>query len=117
MSSATSTTVTPTTDPTQWDIDVSHSSVHFAVRHMMVSNVRGHFTGCRERVQVDPRDVTRSTVEVVIDAASIHTRDEKRDEHLRSADFLDVANFPTIDFKSTRVTRGRMATRSRSPAT
>ena len=104
MSSAPS-TATPRADVTNWEIDASHSSVHFSVRHMMVSNVRGEFTRVSGKVHVDPRDVTRSTVEAVIDATSISTRDEKRDEHLRSADFLDVANYPTIEFKSTRITR------------
>ncbi|MGH7498851.1 MAG: YceI family protein [Gemmatimonadales bacterium] len=104
MSSAT-TTAAPRADLTTWEIDAAHSSVHFSIRHMMVSNVRGEFTRVAGNVRVDPRDITRSTIEAVIDAASISTRDEKRDEHLRSADFLDVANYPTIEFKSTRLTR------------
>lgn len=98
-------TVLPGTDRTTWEIDAAHSSVHFSIRHMMVSNVRGEFTRVAGRVHVDPQDVSRSSVEAVIDASSISTRDEKRDEHLRSADFLDVANFPTIEFRSSRVTR------------
>ena len=99
------TTAMPGTDRTTWEIDAAHSSVHFSIRHMMVSNVRGEFTRVAGTVHVDPRDVTRSSVEAVIDASSISTRDEKRDEHLRSADFLDVANHPTIEFRSTRITR------------
>lgn len=103
MSSATSTVTAPRV--TSWDIDPAHSSVQFAVRHMMVSNVRGEFTKVSGTVQIDSQDHTRSSVQVVIDAASISTRDEQRDQHLRSPDFLDVANFPTIEFRSTRVTR------------
>jgi polyisoprenoid-binding protein YceI len=91
-------------DVIHWDIDPSHSSAHFSVRHLMISNVRGEFARLSGSVTVDPRDITRSTVHAVIDAASVNTRDEKRDEHLRSGDFLDVANHPTIEFRSTRVT-------------
>jgi polyisoprenoid-binding protein YceI len=104
MSSATVTA--GTSGLTQWEIDPSHSSVQFAVRHMMVSNVRGEFTKVSGTVDIDSRDLSRSSVHVVIDAASISTRDEQRDQHLRSPDFLDVANFPTIEFQSRRVTRG-----------
>jgi polyisoprenoid-binding protein YceI len=103
MSSATSTVTAP--NVISWDIDPAHSSVQFAVRHMMVSNVRGEFTKVSGTVQIDTRDITRSSVHVVIDAASISTRDEQRDQHLRSPDFLDVANFPTIEFQSTRGAR------------
>jgi len=103
MSAAT--TVTSTPGLTSWELDPAHSSVQFAVRHMMVSNVRGEFTKISGTVQIDTRDITRSSVHAVIDAASISTRDEQRDQHLRSPDFLDVANFPTIEFQSTRVSR------------
>jgi len=103
MSSATATAITP--GLTQWEIDPSHSSVQFSVRHMMVSNVRGLFNKVSGTLQIDSRDITRSSVHAIIDAASINTRDEQRDQHLRSPDFLDVAKFPTIEFQSTRVTR------------
>ena len=105
MSSATTTATAPSTGLTRWEIDPAHSSVQFSVRHMMVSNVRGEFTRLSGTVQIDSRDITRSSVHAVIDAGSISTREEKRDEHLRSADFLDVANHPTIEFQSTRVVR------------
>jgi polyisoprenoid-binding protein YceI len=104
MSSAAA-TATTTPGLTQWEIDPAHSSVQFAVRHMMVSNVRGEFTKVSGLVQIDSDDITRSSVHVVIDATSISTRDEQRDQHLRSPDFLDVANFPTIEFQSTGVAR------------
>jgi polyisoprenoid-binding protein YceI len=88
-----------------WDIDASHSSANFKVRHLMVSHVRGELGPIAGAVWIDDQDVTRSRIEVTIDARKIATRDEKRDEHLRSADFLDVANHPTVTFKSTRVER------------
>jgi polyisoprenoid-binding protein YceI len=89
-----------------WDIDPSHSSANFKVRHLMVSHVRGELGPIAGTVWIDDQDVTRSRIDVSIDARKIATRDEKRDEHLRSADFLDVANHPTVTFKSTRVERG-----------
>ncbi|HJQ84240.1 MAG TPA: YceI family protein [Candidatus Binatia bacterium] len=88
-----------------WEIDPVHSSVQFTIRHMMVSNVRGEFTKVAGTVRADDKDPTRSTVEATLEAASIDTRNAKRDEHLRSPDFFDVAKFPTITFKSKRVER------------
>ena len=86
----------------RWEIDRSHSSVEFTVRHLMVSKVRGRFGGFSGSVHVAdaPED---SSVEVVIDAASIDTRDSGRDEHLRSPDFLDVTAHPALAFRSTAV--------------
>ena len=86
-----------------WDLDPAHTSVQFSVRHMMVSNVRGEFGKVSGTVQADEADPTRSKIEASIDAASIDTRTEKRDNHLRSADFLDVAKYPTITFVSTKI--------------
>src|SRR5712671_4324899 len=91
------------TKPTQWQIDPQHSAAHFSVRHLMISNVRGEFTKVSGNAVLDPTDPTKSSVEVTIDAASIDTREPQRDEHLRSADFLDVANHPTITFRSKRI--------------
>ena len=96
-----------TASTTQTQIDSSHSSASFKVRHLMVSNVRGEFRQIAGSVDIDEVDVTRSTVDVTIDASSIDTHDPKRDEHLRSADFLDVAKYPTLTFKSTRVQGGK----------
>ncbi len=86
-----------------YEIDPAHTSVQFSVRHMMISNVRGEFTKLSGKVVGDPANPTATTVEATIDAASIDTRNEKRDEHLKSPDFLDVAKFPTLTFKSTKV--------------
>ena len=89
----------------KWDFDLGHSSVNFHVRHLMVSKVHGRFTKWSGNLELDEQDLTRSSLDVTIDAASIDTQEPKRDEHLRSADFLDVAVFPSITFKSTQITR------------
>ncbi|HYC32851.1 MAG TPA: YceI family protein [Gemmatimonadales bacterium] len=89
----------------RWDIDAAHSGIHFSVRHMMIANVRGEFGRVTGSADLDPRDLSRSAVRATIDASSINTREPQRDAHLRSADFLDTANHPTIEFRSTRVER------------
>lgn len=94
------------TGQTAWTIDPAHSSVEFAVRHLMITTVRGRFTGVKGTVTVDEADPAKSAVEVVIDAASIDTREPQRDTHLRSADFFDVEKFPTLTFRSTKVDGG-----------
>lgn len=86
-----------------WQIDPAHSSAQFTVRHMMISNVRGEFGKITGSVQYDPADPSKTTVEATIDAASLNTRNEQRDKHLRSADFFDVEKYPTLTFKSKRV--------------
>jgi polyisoprenoid-binding protein YceI len=86
-----------------WTLDPAHSNVQFSVRHMMLSNVRGEFTKVSGTVEGDPGAPAAATISATIDAASINTREPKRDEHLKSADFLDVAKFPTITFKSKRI--------------
>jgi polyisoprenoid-binding protein YceI len=96
--------VAPTTT---WDIDTSHASAAFKVRHLMVARVRGELGPVTGTVVIDEQDITRSQVDVTIDAAGINSREPKRDEHLRSADFLDVANHPNITFRSTAVRAGR----------
>ena len=86
-----------------WQIDPAHSSAQFTVRHMMISNVRGEFGKMTGSVQYDPADPSKTTVEATIDAASVSTRNEQRDKHLRSADFFDVEKYPALTFKSKRV--------------
>jgi polyisoprenoid-binding protein YceI len=88
-----------------WDVDKVHSSVGFSVRHMMVSTVRGEFTSYQATAEFDPTDPPKLSVEATIDAASISTRNDARDKHLRSADFFDVEKFPQITFKSTKAVR------------
>lgn len=86
-----------------WEVDPAHSTIGFGIRHMMISTVRGTFPKFTATAVVDEKDPTRAVVEASIDAASIDTANAKRDEHLRSADFLDVERYPTITFKSTKV--------------
>jgi polyisoprenoid-binding protein YceI len=86
-----------------WEFDPAHTGVQFKVRHLMVSSVRGDFEKVAGMIVYDEADVTKSTADITIDAASINTRVAKRDEHLRSPDFLDVAKHPAITFKSKRV--------------
>jgi polyisoprenoid-binding protein YceI len=88
-----------------WEIDSAHSSAHFTVRHLMISNVRGEFRKVTGIMNLDETDITRSNVEAVIDATTIDTREEKRDNHLKSPDFFDVAKYPSITFKSKSVTK------------
>jgi polyisoprenoid-binding protein YceI len=85
-----------------WDIDPTHSTVGFVVRHMMVSKVRGYFREFSGEI-VTAEDPTRSSVSATIDLASIDTRQEQRDAHIRSADFFDVENHPQMTFRSTAV--------------
>ncbi len=90
------------TEP-RWSFDLVHSSVNFTVRHMVVSKVRGRFTKWDGALVMDEQQPAAGRVDVVIDAASIDTGVEQRDGHLKSPDFFDVARFPTIAFKSTKV--------------
>jgi len=87
----------------RWVIDPDHSSAWFSIRHMLISNVKGHFSRITGSILFDPSDIIRSSVAVTIDATSICTGIKKRDEHLRSPDFFDVEKYPEITFKSTRV--------------
>ena len=94
----------PETTTTTWNIDPVHTMAEFKVRHMMITNVKGHFTGVTGVLTLNEQDITKSHVEASIDAASINTREADRDTHLKSADFLDVEKFPKLTFTSTRVT-------------
>lgn len=90
---------------TEWQIDQSHTSVTFGVRHMMVSTVRGVFHKVSGSVGFDPKNPEKSWANIEVDIASIDTREPKRDDHLRSADFFDAAQFPKMTFKSTKITK------------
>lgn len=90
-------------DTVRYEIDRAHSRAMFTVRHLMVTDVDGRLTGITGSILLDTADVRRSSVDVTIDASTIDTGEPRRDEHLRSADFLDVANHPTIRFRSRAV--------------
>lgn len=89
--------------PDTWEIDPAHSTIEFAVKHMMFTTVRGRFKTFKGTINADAANPDRSSVAVEIDAASIDTGVGDRDAHLKSADFLDVQNHPTITFRSKRV--------------
>ena len=92
-----------TTVSSTWNIDPAHSIAEFKVRHMMISFVRGEFSGLSGVLKLDETDYTRSTVEVSIPTASVRTVDERLDDHLKNADFFDVEKFPMLTFISTKV--------------
>jgi polyisoprenoid-binding protein YceI len=101
-----STTAAPQTAATTtstWKIDPVHSVAEFKVKHMMISNVKGQFAKVSGTLTLDESDLARSHAEAVIEASSLETRDAQRDTHLKSADFLHVEKFPTLSFKSTRI--------------
>lgn len=87
-----------------WNVDTAHAQASFAARHMMITTVRGSFNKITGTINFDPANPTAASVEVVIDTTSMtSTGVEQRDQHLQSPDFLDVANYPTMTFKSTSV--------------
>lgn len=88
-----------------WNIDPEHSNIGFKVKHLMISNVKGNFDKHNGVVDLNDKDITKSKVEVTIDTNSINTNVQKRDEHLRSADFFDVAKYPTMTFVSKKVAK------------
>jgi polyisoprenoid-binding protein YceI len=87
-----------------WVFDSAHTSGQFSVRHMMVSTVRGAFSGITGSASIDDKDLSKSSVEASIPVGTVDTREPKRDAHLKSADFFDAEKFPTMVFKSTKVT-------------
>ncbi|MDB4878040.1 MAG: hypothetical protein JWM41_4486 [Gemmatimonadetes bacterium] len=97
----TSTQTAPTTST--WNVDATHAELGFAVRHLMISTVRGRFGAVTGSVTLDEEKPEASKIDVTIDVSSIDTRQEMRDNHLRSADFFDVENHPSIRFVSTKV--------------
>jgi polyisoprenoid-binding protein YceI len=88
---------------TTWKLDPAHSHAEFKVKHMMISNVRGSFTGLSGTLQLDESDYTHSTVEASIPVGTLETGDDQRDGHLKSPDFFDAEKFPTLAFKSTNI--------------
>jgi len=101
----TTSTMHASTTSSTWTLDPAHTLVEFAAKHLMITTVKGRFTGVSGTIHIDETDPTASSVEAVIDAASIDTRTDQRDAHLKSADFLEVARYPEITFRSTRVER------------
>ncbi|HEY2434479.1 MAG TPA: YceI family protein [Vicinamibacterales bacterium] len=99
MSTAAATTPVTST----WKIDPAHSHVEFAVKHLMISTVRGRFAGVEGTVRLDDSTPAAAGVDVTIDVASIDTREPRRDEHLRSSDFFDAERFPRITFSAQRI--------------
>lgn len=97
------TAIAAETTKSTWTIDAAHAEVGFSVRHLMISTVRGRFGAVNGTVTIDDANPKASKVDVTIDVTSIDTRQEQRDAHLRSADFFDVANFPTMHFVSKKV--------------
>lgn len=90
----------------KWNVDPVHSTIGFEVKHMMVSKVRGTFDSYTAEVEADDlADLTTASIKFTFDVASINTRDEERDNHLKSADFFDAEKYPTITFQSTSITR------------
>jgi polyisoprenoid-binding protein YceI len=106
-------TMTPTTTITdtargatvRWQLDPSHTHVEFAVKHLMISTVKGRFGTVLGTLDMRGDDPATARIDITIDAAGIDTREDRRDAHLRSADFLDAAQYPEIAFRSTRVER------------
>ena len=89
-----------------WNIDPAHSHVGFTVKHLVISKVAGEFRDFAGTVTFDGQDVSKGAVDVTIQMASINTANDKRDEHLRGADFFDAAKFPTMTFKSKKIIKG-----------
>ncbi len=100
----TKTVTRPDIEPGLWTIDPAHTRIGFQAKHLMVTKVRGSFESYEAKLEI-AEDLTDSKIEVALDAASVNTGAGDRDDHLRSADFLDVENYPTINFVSTEIER------------
>jgi polyisoprenoid-binding protein YceI len=101
-------TATIETDPaagtkTEWKLDPAHTTVEFSAKHLMITTVKGRITDVVGTIYIDEKDPKNSSVEATLNAVSLDTRTDQRDQHLRSADFLDVEKFPQIKFRSTRI--------------
>ena len=102
-----SATTASQTQTSTWNLDPAHSLIEFSAKHMMITTVKGRMAQLRGAITIDEANPDRSSVSVEVDTASIDTRSEQRDQHLRSADFLDVEKFPTVSFRSKRVEGAR----------
>lgn len=100
---ATAETATKSATTTAWKIDPVHTLVEFSAKHMMIATVKGRIADVEGTIYTDEKDARRSSVEAILKGASIDTRNDQRDQHLRSGDFLNVEQFPEIRFKSSRV--------------
>ena len=92
-------------DDNTWALDTKHSAAHFSVKHMMVSTVRGDFSKVTGKVNYDGKDLKGASVEATIDTTTLNTQEPGRDEHVKGKDFLDVAQFPTMTFKSEKIVK------------
>ncbi|MDZ4802111.1 MAG: YceI family protein [Bryobacteraceae bacterium] len=99
------TSQTPETTASTWNLDPAHSAAEFKVRHMMISNVKGQFTGLAGVLTLDESDIAKSSVEATIDASTVSTHEAQRDGHLKSPDFFNIELYPTLKFHSKQVTR------------
>jgi polyisoprenoid-binding protein YceI len=98
--------MTPTNiSPSAWNLDPAHTAAEFKVKHMMISNVKGKFSGVSGALQLDAGDITRSSVEASIPVDTVNTGDAQRDGHLKSPEFFDAEKFPVMTFKSTSIKR------------
>src|SRR5437868_4059588 len=88
-----------------WQLDPAHSQIEFSAKHMMIANVRGRFEDFTGTVNIDEQDLTQSSAEFTIQAASLNTHNDQRDGHLRSGDFFLAEEYPTITFKTTKITK------------
>jgi len=89
---------------TAWQVDPNHTATQFSVKHLGVSTVRGAFTKTTGQVQLDEKDISKSQVEITVDTTTVDTRNDTRDKDVKSPNFLDVATYPTMTFKSKRIT-------------
>ncbi|WP_205633974.1 YceI family protein [Labilithrix luteola] len=107
MSTSTEATTSTSAGLKTWNIDPSHSGVTFKVRHLMITNVRGEFQKFSGAVKYDPSNLAASSAEATIEVGSINTKEQGRDDHLKSADFFDAAKYPNITFKSRAIRQGK----------
>jgi polyisoprenoid-binding protein YceI len=88
-----------------WNVDTTHSSIDFTIRHMMIAKVKGSFNSFEAQIEADPEDLTTANVQFSIDLSSIDTRNADRDNHLRTGDFFDIEQYPKMTFQSTSITK------------